>query len=147
VLQLKGDTAVWAMHRFPMCAPIEWSTFCMELKAEYILSNALDLVKQEWEELSIKKGELVTEYNERFCRLCSKLHTHQPMPAEMFADAYGYRIRKGNQGVYRDLVRYISMRDRTPTLKQRMEHLAVLDTSLNKSQPGCSFNTNTNTIT
>jgi len=26
-LQLKGDTAVWAIHRFPMSTPIEWSIF------------------------------------------------------------------------------------------------------------------------
>ena len=47
VLQLKGDAAVWAMHRFPMSAPIEWSTFCTELKAKFIPSNTLDLVKCE----------------------------------------------------------------------------------------------------
>jgi len=147
VLKLKGDAAVWAMHRFPMSAPIEWSIFCMELKAKYIPSNALHLVKREWEELSLKKGERMTECNERFHRLRSKLHPHQPMLAELLVDAYGCRIKKGNQGVYRDLVRYIGMRDKTPTLEQRMEHLATLDTSLNKSQPGCSFNTNTNTTT
>jgi hypothetical protein len=60
VVQLKGNAAVWAMHRFPMSAPIEWSTFCTELQAKYILSNALDLVKHEWEELNLKKGERVT---------------------------------------------------------------------------------------
>ena len=145
VLQLKGDAAVWAMHRFPMSAPIEWSTFCTELKAKFIPSNALDLVKREWEELSLKKGERVTEFNERFRRLRSKLDPHQPMPAEMLADAYGYKIEKGNQGVYKDLVRYIGMRDRTPTLEQRMEHLAALDTSLNKSQSGSGPNTTTTT--
>jgi len=134
VLQLKGNAAVWAMHRFPMSAPIEWSTFCTELKAKFIPSNALDLVKREWEELSLKKGECVAEYNERFRRLRSKLDPHQPMPAEMLADTYGYKIEKGNQGVYKDLVRYIGMRDGTPTLEQRMEHLAALDTSLNKFQ-------------
>jgi len=46
----------------------------------------------------------------------------------------------GNQGVYKDFVRYIGMRDRTPTLEQCMEHLAALDTSLNKSQPGSGPN-------
>jgi len=145
VLQLKGDAAVWAMHRFPMSAPIEWSTFCTELKAKFIPSNALDLVKREWEELSLKKGERVTEFNERFCRLRSKLDPHQPMPAEMLAHAYGYTIEKGNQGVYNDLVHYIGMRDRTSTLEQRMDHLAALDTSLNKSQSGCGPNTTTTT--
>jgi len=145
VLQLKGNAAVWAMHRFPMSAPIEWSTFCTELKAKFIPSNALDLVKREWEELSLKKGERVTEFNKRFRRLRSKLDPHQPMPAEMLADAYGYKIEKGNQGVYKDLVRYIGMRDRTPTLEQRMEHLAALDTSLNKSQSGSGPNTTTTT--
>jgi hypothetical protein len=147
VLQLKGDAATWAMHRFPISTPIEWSTFCTELKAKYIPSNALDLVKREWEELSLKKGERVTEFNERFRRLRSKLDPHQPMPAEMLADAYGYKIEKGNQGVYKDLVRYIGMRDRTPTLEQRMEHLAALDTSLNKSQPASGSNANTSTTT
>jgi hypothetical protein len=72
VLQLKGDAAVWAMHRFPMSAPIEWSTFCTELKAKLIPSNALDLVKREWEELSLMMGERVTEFNEHFRRLRSK---------------------------------------------------------------------------
>jgi len=145
VLQFKGDAAVWAMHRFPMSTPIEWSTFCTELKAKYIPSNALDLVKREWEELSLKKGERVTEFNERFRCLRSKLDPHQPMPAEMIADAYGYKIEQGNQGVYKDLVRYIGMRDRTPTLEQRMEHLAALDTSLYKSQSGSGPNTTTTT--
>jgi hypothetical protein len=62
----------------------------MELKAKYIPSNALDLVKREWEELSLKKGESVTEFNECFHCLGLKLDLHQPMPAEMLADAYGY---------------------------------------------------------
>jgi len=145
VLQLKCDAAVWAIHRFPMSAPIEWSTFCTELKAKFVPSNALDLVKCEWEELSLKKRERVTEFNECFCRLRSKLDPHQPMPAEMLADAYGYKIEQGNQGVYRDLVSYIGMCDTTPTLEQRMEHLAALDTSLNKSQSGSSPNTTTTT--
>jgi len=39
------------------------------------------------------------------------------------------------------------MCDRTSTLEQRMEHLAESDSSLNKSQPGCSCNQNTNTST
>jgi hypothetical protein len=145
VLQLPGDTAVWAMHRFPMNTPIEWSTFCTELKAKFILSNALDLVKCELEELSLKNGECVTECNEPFHRLHSKLDPYQPMPVEMLADAYGYMIEKGNQGVSNDLVRYLGMRNRTPTLEQRMEHLATLDMSLNQSQPGGSFNMNTTT--
>ena len=64
------------MHRFPISTPIEWSTFCMELKAKHIPSNTLDLVKREWEELSLKKVEQVTEFNERFRRLHSKLDPH-----------------------------------------------------------------------
>jgi hypothetical protein len=92
VQQLKGDSATWAMHHSPISTPIEWSTFCTELKAKYILSNALDLVKREWEELRLKKGERVTEFNKRFCRLHSKLELHQPMAAEMLANAYGYKI-------------------------------------------------------
>jgi len=143
VLQLKGNPAVWAMHRFRMSAPIEWSTFCTELKAKFILSNTLDLVKREWEELSLKKGERVTEFNEPFRCLCSKLDLHQPVGAKMLANAYGYKIEKGNQGVNKDLVRYIGMSDSTPTLEQRMEHLAALDTSLNKSQSGSGPNTTT----
>jgi hypothetical protein len=39
------------------------------------------------------------------------------------------------------------MRDRTPTLKQRMEQLVALVMSLNKSQPGSSPIMNTNTTT
>jgi len=105
----------------------------------------LDLVKHEWEDLSLQKKERVTEVNEGFDRLRSKLDPHQPMPAEMLADADGYMIEKGNQRVYQDLVRYIGMCDRTPTLEQRMEHLAALDTSLNKSQPGSGPNNTTTT--
>jgi len=145
VLQLTGDAAVWAMHRFPMSAPIKWSTFCKELKAKFIPTIALDLVKREWEELSLKMGERITEINELFRRLRSKLDLHQPMPAEMLAAAYGYTIKKGNKGVYKNLVRYIGMRNRTPTPEQRMKHLAALDTSLNKSQFGSGPNTTTTT--
>jgi hypothetical protein len=43
------------------------------------------------------------------------------------------------------LVRYIGMRDRTPTLEQHMEHLAALDTSLNKFQSGSGPNPTTTT--
>jgi len=145
VLQLKGDAAVWAMHRLPMSTPIEWSTFCTELKAKYKPSDALDLVKCEWEELCLNKGECVTEFNERFHHLRSKLDPHQPMPAGMFADTYMYKIEKGTQGVYKDLVCYIGMHNRTPTLEQRMEHLTALVMFLNKSQPGSGSNMNTNT--
>jgi len=117
VLQLKGDAAVWAMHRFPMSMRIEWSTICTELKAKFIPSNALDPVKCKWEEMSHKMGERVTEFDECFRRQGSKLDPHQRMPAEMLADAYGYRIEQGNHGVYEDLVCYIGMRQRTPTLE------------------------------
>jgi len=89
VLQLKGDAAVWAMHHFPMSMPIEWSTFCTELKAKFSPSNAMDLVKHEWEKLSLTKGESVTEFNKRFHRLRSTLDPPQPMPTEILADAYG----------------------------------------------------------
>jgi hypothetical protein len=109
----------------------------------FIPSNTLDQVKRKWEELSLKKGERVTELNEHFRRLRLKLDPHQPMAAEMLADTYGYKIEKGNQGVYTDLVGYIGMRDRTPTLEQRTEHLAALDMSLNKSQSGSGPNTTT----
>jgi rubrerythrin len=105
----------------------------------------LDLVKREWEELSIKKGERVTEFNKRFHRLWSKLDPHQPMPAEMLADAYGYKIEKGNQGVFKDLVQYIGMRYSTPTVEPHIEQLAALDTSLNKSQLATASIMNTNT--
>jgi len=110
-LQLNGDTAVWAMHHFPLSAPIEWSTFCTELKAKLIPSNALDLVKREQEEQSLKKGERVTKCNEHLRRLCSKLEPQQPIPAELLADAYRYKIEQGNQGVHEDLVRYFGMCD------------------------------------
>jgi hypothetical protein len=63
----------------------------------------------------------------------------------MSVDAYGYKIEMGNRGVYKDLVHYIGMHDSTPTLEHHMEHLATLDTFLNASQLGSSFNTNTNT--
>jgi len=45
--------------------------------------------------------------------------------------------------VYEGLGRYIGIRDTTPTLEQCKEHLATLDTSLNKSPPGCGPNTTT----
>jgi len=143
VLQLKGDSAVWAMHRFPMSTPSEWSTFCTELKAKFIPSNTLDLVKREWEKWSVKKGECVTEFDKRFRHLCSELDPHQPRPAEMLAETYGYQIELGNQAVYKDSVRYIGMHNWTPTLEQCTEHLAALDTPLNKSQPGSGPNTTT----
>ena len=133
MLQLKGDAAVWAMHRFPMSTRIEWCTFYTELKAKCILSNALDMVECELEEVSLKKEESVAEFHKRFRRLSSKLTPHQPSDATMLADAYRYKIGKGNLGVYNNVVLYIGMGDRTPTLKQRMEQLAPLDTSLDKS--------------
>jgi hypothetical protein len=77
----------------------------------------LDLVKREWEELSLTQEERVTEFNERFRCLCAKLDPHQPMPAKMLGNAYGYKIEMGNQGFYKDLDRYIRMRNRTPTLE------------------------------
>jgi len=114
VLQFKGHAAVWAMHRFPMSTPIEWSTSCTELKSMGIASNALDLVKREWEELSLKTGQPVTVFNDGFRYLRSKLDPYQPVPAEMLADAYIYTIAKGSRGVSKDLIRYSGMRDRTP---------------------------------
>jgi hypothetical protein len=56
VLQLMGNAAVWAMQRFPMSAPIEWSAFYTKLTAKYNPSNDLDLVKREWDELCQMKG-------------------------------------------------------------------------------------------
>jgi len=145
VLQLKRDTAVWAMHCFPMTAPIKWSTVCTELKARYLASNALDLVKREWEELNRNKRERFPELNEHFHRFSSKLDSHQAMPASMLAQPYGYKIEKGNEGLYEDMICYIGMRNRTPTFNQRIEHLAALDTSLNNSQSGSGLNTTTTT--
>jgi hypothetical protein len=60
---------------------------CTELNAQFIPSNTLDLVKREWEELSLKKGKCVTVFNERFRRRRSTFDPHQPVPAEMSADA------------------------------------------------------------
>jgi len=145
VLQQKCDAAVWAMHRVPVSTLIQWSTFCVELKDKDIQSDPLDLVKCQWEELSLKKGERITGFNKHFCRLLSKLDPHQPIPTKMLPDTYGYKIEKGNQGVYKDLVCNIGMRNRTRTLEQRLEHLAALDTSLNKSQPGSGSGANTTT--
>lgn len=45
VLQLQGDTAVRAVHHFPITAPIGWSTLCTEWSAKYIPSNSMDHVK------------------------------------------------------------------------------------------------------
>jgi hypothetical protein len=145
VLQLKGDAAIWAMHRFPMSTPIELTTFCMEVKAKYITSNALDLVKRKWEELSLKKGECITEFTKHFRHLHSMLDLYQPMPSEMLSYANGFQIEKGNQGMCEDLFRYIGMRDRTPTLEQHMGYFTTLDTSLNKFQPASASNGNMNT--
>lgn len=52
-----------------------------------------------------------------------------------------------NQAVYKELVYDIGMCDRTPSLEQHIEHLIILDPSLNKFQPGSGSNTNTNTTT
>ena len=145
MLHLEGDAAVWAIHHFPMSTTIKWSTNCTQSNAEYTPSNTLDLVKCKWEELSLKKGECVTEFNEHFRSLLSKLEPHRPIHAEMLANTYQNKIENGNQGVYKDLFRYIGMWDMTPILEQRLQHLAALDTSLTKSQPGSDSNTNTNT--
>jgi len=59
VLQSKGDAAVWAMHRLPMSAPIEWSTLWTELKGMFIPSNAWDHVKREWGKLCLMEEEPV----------------------------------------------------------------------------------------
>ena len=67
------------------------------------------------------------------------------MLAKMLADTYGYKIETGNQGVYKHLVHYIDMRDKTPIFEQLMEHFAALDTSLNKSRPGSGPHTTTTT--
>jgi len=117
VLQLNGDAALSAMHCFPMMTPIQWSNFCTELKTKSIQSNALGLVKPEWEELCLKNGEHLTEFNQDFRGQRLKMDPHQPIPAEMVAEAYGYKIKIGNQVVYKDLVWYIGMYDRTPTLE------------------------------
>jgi len=69
------------------------------------------------------------------------------MPSTMLADTYGYKIKHSNQGVHEDLVCYIGICDRTPTLEQHMEHQTALDMSLNKSQPGCGSSANSTTTT
>jgi len=135
------------MHRFPMSTAIAKSTFWTELKAKYISSHALDLVKCKWEELSLRKEERLTECNERFRGLHAQLDPHHRMSTKILSDSYGYKIENGHQGIYKDLVHYIGMRDRTPTVNQRMEHLAALDPSPNQSQLASSFNTNSNTTT
>jgi hypothetical protein len=91
-------------------------------------------------------GEGVTEFKERVRGLRSKSDTPLPVLVAMLADGYDYKIEKGNQGVYKHLVPYSGMHNRTRTLEQRMEHLNAQDTSLNKSQQGGSFNMKT-TIT
>jgi hypothetical protein len=115
------------------------------LKAKFIPSNALDLVKCKWNQQSQKKRECITEFNELFGRLRAKLEPQQPLSVEILGNAYRYRIEKGNHGVYTDLVHNFGMRDRTPTLEQLMEHLVALDTFLNKYQPGSGPNTTTTT--
>jgi len=69
------------------------------------------------------------------------------MPAEMLADAYGYTIEKGNDGIYKDLVLYIGMPGWTPTLEQCMEHVATCDTSRIKFQQGSGCSPSMNTMT
>jgi len=129
-----------------MRIPIEWSTFCLESKARYSPSNALDLVKLEWEEVSRQKGERMIELNDHFGRLFSKLDLPQPMLNEMWADTYTmYKIDKGNQEVYKDLVRYNGTHDMTHTFEQRMEHVTMLEMCINKSLPGCGSSAHTNT--
>jgi len=135
VVQPKGEVAVWAMQRDQMSMPIECSKFWTELKVTYIASNTSYLVKRECDELSIQHRQNVEEFNECSLRLRLILDLHQPIPAEMTADAYWYMIKKGKQGVYIDLVCCIDMRDRMSIPEQQMEHIGVSDTSLNKSQP------------
>jgi hypothetical protein len=143
VLQPKGDAAVWAMHRFKIGSPIEWFTFCTELNIKSNPSNALYLAKCKWEEQSFNKREFVTNDNKRFRCPHSNLDSHQPVPAVILVHADGYMIKLANQGVYVESVHYIGIRDSSPTLKQHMDHLATLDISLNKCQPGYWFNINT----
>jgi len=69
------------------------------------------------------------------------------MLTEIFADTYGYEFKMPNQGVYKDLVHYMGRCDKTPTIEHHVEHLAVLNRSLNKSQPGSGSSANTNTTT
>jgi len=64
------------------------------------------------------------------------------MVIQMVADANGYEIELNNQELYKDMVCNVGMHNRTPTLEQCMELLAVLDTSLIKSQPGSASGTN-----
>jgi len=92
-----NESAVWDMHSFPMGTPVEWSTFCMQLKGKHILSSTLDLVKSEWEERSLKMGEHFTEFDECFHCLSVELDPHHPMPAEMLVDPYGNEVKNGNQ--------------------------------------------------
>jgi hypothetical protein len=65
----------------------------------------------------------------------------------MLANTYGYKIENANQGVYEDVVRYVGICDRSATIEKRMEHLAALDTCLNKSDPASGSNANNNTST
>jgi hypothetical protein len=69
------------------------------------------------------------------------------MPSEILCDAYGLKITQGNQGIYTDIVQYIGIGDRTPSLVQYMEHLAMIDMSLNMSPPASASNMNMNTKT
>jgi len=65
------------------------------------------------------------------------------MAATIIGDADGYKIEKGHQGVYNDLVHWIGMHDRNLTLGQAMERFAALDIPLDKlqSRSGTSANT------
>jgi len=87
------------------------------------------------------------EFNKVFCPLHWKLHPPQQMPAEILDEALWYDIKKSYKGVSNDLVRYIGMQDRPPTLPQRMGHIGTLNMSVNKSQPGSSFSLNINKCT
>jgi hypothetical protein len=87
------------MYCVPMSMSNKWSTCLTELKDQFFPFNAMDLAKCKWEELSLNKGECVTEFYERFRRLHLKLDLHQLMPTKMLADVYGYMIEQGIQGV------------------------------------------------
>lgn len=75
VHKLKGNAAIWAMHCFPICLPIKWTTCCWRINTEDITCNVFDQVKPEWKEHSLSKGGHVIELDISFCFVWLKIGT------------------------------------------------------------------------
>jgi hypothetical protein len=76
---------------------------------KYSECNMLDLVKHEWEELSLIRGVPITEFDKRLCNLHMKLEWPQPMSAAIVANVYGDHNHSDNRCVYKHLVHEVDI--------------------------------------